>query len=236
METAEEALSTISGRRVLDVATGGGGFIGFLMDNLKDYTDITGIDSNERQIEAARQSYPQENIHFLHMDAAQMDFPDRHFDTVCIANSLHHMADPAGVLAEMMRVCKPGGHFIVSEMYRDGQSETQLTHVALHHWRAAVDTAQGITHHETLTRQQVLEITEKLGLHHLRQYDLKDVETDPKDAELVRGLDGIIDRSLQSTQNLDGEIELRQRGEEIRQRVHEVGFHGATTLLVIGEK
>jgi transposase len=121
-------------------------------------------------------------------------------------------------------------------MFRDGQSETQLTHVALHHWWAAVDTAQGITHYETLTRQQVVEITEKLGLHHLRQYDLKDVEADPRDAELVRELDGIIDRYLQRTQNLDGEIELRQRGEELRQRVHEVGFHGATTLLVIGEK
>jgi ubiquinone/menaquinone biosynthesis C-methylase UbiE len=236
MDTAEEALSNLSAGRVLDVATGGGGFVSFLMDNLKDYADITGIDSSERPLEAARQSHPQENIHFLHMEAAQMDFPDSHFDTVCIANSLHHMADLPGVLAEMKRVCKPGGHFIVSEMFRDGQSETQLTHVALHHWWAAVDTAQGITHYETLTRQQVVEITEKLGLHHLRQYDLKDVEADPRDAELVRELDGIIDRYLQRTQNLDGEIELRQRGEELRQRVHEVGFHGATTLLVIGEK
>ena len=64
----------------------------------------------------------------------------------------------------MGRVCKPGGQFIISEMYRDGQTETQQTHVALHHWWAAVDTAEGILHHETYTRQELVEITEKIGL------------------------------------------------------------------------
>ncbi len=164
----------------MEVATGSGGFVTFLMENLKDYTEITGIDCNERPLEAARKSHGQENIHFQRMDAARMDFPDCHFDTVSIANSLHHMSDLTGVLSEMMRVCKPGGHFIISEMYRDGQSETQLTHVWLHHWWAAVDTAEGITHSETFTRQEVVEIIQKTGLHELEYYDLNDLESDPR--------------------------------------------------------
>ena len=236
MESAVEALGKISAGQVLDVATGSGGFITFLMDNLKDFTDITGIDCNERPLEAARKTHLEENMHFLHLDAAHMDFPDSHFDTVCIANSLHHLSNLDGVLTEMMRVCKPGGHFIISEMYRDDQSETQLTHVMLHHWWAAVDTAQGIVHYETYPRQEVVAITEKLGLQHLEYYDLKDLEVDPKDPELVSELDGIIDRYVQRTHELNGAEELRQRGEELRQRVHMVGFHGATTLLIIGKK
>ena len=134
--TVENLLSTISGGNILDVATGSGGFITFLSDNLEDFTEITGIDCNERTIEAARKVHSQHNIHFLLMDATHLDFPEGHFDTVCIANSLHHMADLPTVLSEMLRVCKPGGNFIISEMYRDGQSETQLTHVLLHHWWA----------------------------------------------------------------------------------------------------
>jgi ubiquinone/menaquinone biosynthesis C-methylase UbiE len=236
MESAEEALSNLSGGRVLDAATGNGGFITFLMENLKDYTEITGIDSNERSLEAAHKSHSLDNIHFQRMDAARMDFPDRYFDTVCISNSLHHMIYMPGVLNEMMRVCKTGGHIIISEMYRDGQSETQLTHVFLHHWWAVIDTAEGITHFETFTRQQVVEIIEKLGWHHLKYYDMKDLESDPRDPELIRELDGIIDRYIQRTQALEeGEI-LRQRGEELRQRVHDMGFHGATSLLAMGEK
>jgi ubiquinone/menaquinone biosynthesis C-methylase UbiE len=185
MESGEEALSRISGGHVLEVATGSGGFVTFLMENLKDYTEITGIDCNELPLEAARKSHGQENIHFQRMDAAQMDFPDCHFDTISIANSLHHMSDMTGVLSEMMRVCKPGGYFITSEMYRDGQSETQLTHVGLHHWWAAVDTAEGITHSETFTRQEVVEIIQKTGLHELEYYDLSDLESDPREPKLI---------------------------------------------------
>jgi SAM-dependent methyltransferase len=236
LESADKALGKISAGRVLDVATGSGGFITFLIDNIKDFIDITGIDCNEDPLEAARKTHPQENIHFQRMDAARMDFPDSHFDTVCIANSLHHLSDIAGVLMEMMRVCKTGGRFIISEMYRDDQAETQLTHVSLHHWWAAVDTAEGIIHHETYPRQEVVGITEKLGLHHLEYYDLKDLEADPKDPELIRELDRIVDRYIQRTQKLVGGDELRERGEELRQRVHHVGFHGATTLLMIGYK
>jgi ubiquinone/menaquinone biosynthesis C-methylase UbiE len=236
MESAEEALSNLSGGHVLDVATGNGGFITYLMENLKDYTEITGIDYNERPLEAAHKSHSLENIQFQRMDAARMDFPDSHFDTVCISNSLHHMIYMPGVLTEMLRVCKPGGHIIISEMYQDGQSETQLTHVFLHHWLAAVDTAEGITHFETFTRQQVIEIIEKLGCHHLKYFDQRDLESDPKDPELIRELDDIIDRYIQRARDFEGAKELRQRGEELRQRVHDLGFHGATSLLVIGEK
>jgi len=236
IESAEETLSNLSGGHILDVATGSGGFITFLMENLKDYTDITGIDHNERPLEAAHKSHNLDNIHFKRMDAARMDFPDSHFDTVCIANSLHHMIYLPGVLTEIMRVCKPGGHIIISEMYRDGQSETQLTHVFLHHWWAEVDTAEGITHYETFTRQQVVEIIEQLGCHHLKYYDIKDLESHPRDPELIRELDGIIDRYVQRAQILEGREELRQRGEALRQRAHEVGIHGATSLLVIGKK
>lgn len=208
VETAEEALSKLFGGKMLDVATGNGGFITFLMDNLMDYTEITCIDFNKHPLEAAHQSHPQENIHFQRMDAARMDFPDSHFDTVCIANSLHHMRDLPSVLFEMMRVCKPGGHFIIFEMYRDGQSETRLSHVYLHHWWAEVDNAEGITHFETFTFQQVVEIVQKLGLQNLKFYDLKDLASDPKEPELIRELDGIIDRYIQRTQAHKGEVEL----------------------------
>jgi ubiquinone/menaquinone biosynthesis C-methylase UbiE len=236
METAEAALSELSGGHVLDVATGSGGFVTFLMENLKDYREITGIDSNERRLEAARKSHNLENVHFQLMDAAQMGFPDSQFDTVCIANSLHHMAGLPRVLTVMLRVCKPGGHIIISEMVRDGQSETQLTHVYLHHWWAVVDTAEGIIHNETFTRRQVIEIIEELDLHDLMYYDQKDLDSDPRDPELIRELDSIIDRYIQRIKDINGGAELCQRGEELRQRVHQVGFHGATTLQMIGEK
>jgi ubiquinone/menaquinone biosynthesis C-methylase UbiE len=235
-DPVEEVLNTICGGRILDVATGSGGFLTFLLDNIRDFTEITGIDLNQHSLDAARKAFVRDNIHFLQMDASRMEFPDDHFDTVCIANSLHHMADLPGVLSEMRRVCKPGGQFIISEMYRDGQTDTQQTHVALHHWWAAVDTAEGILHHETYTRIDIVAITERMGLKSQESYDLKDLETNPKDPELIQELDGIIDRYSERAMRLDGGPELQQRGEALRQRLHQVGLHGATSLFVIGKK
>ncbi len=236
IEPIEEALSTICAGSILDVATGSGGFIAFLLDNIRDFRDITGIDINQRPLEAARNAFLRDNIHFIQMDASRMEFPDAHFDTVCIANSLHHFEDLPSVLAEMKRVCKPLGQFIICEMYCDGQTDAQQTHVALHHWWAAVDTAEGILHHETYTRQEIVSIIERMGLRSQEYYDLKDLETNPKDSELIQELDGIIDRYIERSRRLAGGDELQQRGEALRQRLHQVGFHGATSLFVISKK
>jgi len=236
VDPAEEVMGKISGGLVLDVATGSGGFISYLIENLQDFTEIIGIDTSQRALEAAGKSHPQGNIHFLKMNAERMDFPDGYFDSVCMANSLHHMADLTRVLSEMLRVCKTGGRLIISEMFQDGQSETQLTHVYLHHWWAAVDSAEGIVHYETFNRNQLTAIIEKLGLIHLKFFETKDLGSDPKDPELTRELDVIIDRYIQRAQAVGEGTLLCQRGEQLRQRLHEVGFHGATTLLAIGEK
>ncbi len=236
IDPIEAAVSHIPAGRVLDVATGTGGFINFLAENLLDYSQIIGIDIAEHRLATARQAYPLANIRFMRMDAARMSFADGHFDTVCIANSLHHMPHLDGVLAEMLRVCRPGGHIIISEMFRDDQSETQLTHVYLHHWWAAVDALQGIIQFETFTREHILEIWGKLALHGCAQFELKDLEVDPLDPELLHELDTIIDRYIQHTGNHPSGAGLRLRGEELRKRVHKVGFHAATTLFLIGEK
>ena len=232
----QEAFGALHGGRVLDVATGNGGFIQVLLDSLGGYTEIVGIDSTERVLASARQTFQRDNIRFAQMNAEQMNFADASFDTVCISNSLHHMANLPQVLAEMKRVLRPAGHFVINEMYRDGQTETQLSHVHLHHWWAAVDTAQGVTHHETFTRQQIADIAGQLGLHAIAFYDYASLEDDPKGADLIKELDGIIDRSIERTSGAPNEAVLRARGEELRQRVHTVGFHSATALVIVGEK
>ncbi len=168
MTTPQQILGTISGGKVLDAATGSGGFIPFLIEGLHDFDEIIGIDTTDRGAPTFAAAFTDRpNIHFAQMDAAQLDWPDASFDTICISNSLHHLADVPRVLAELDRVLKPGGHFIISEMYRDGQTTEQQTHVELHHWWAAVDTAQGVTHRETYTREQLMAIIATLNLHSL---------------------------------------------------------------------
>jgi len=195
MPTPQDILANISAARVLDVATGGGGFIYFLLEGLKDYTEIIGVDSNERAQAAFEEAFKDKpNIRFQPMDAAHLDFDSGSFDLVCISNSLHHFDDPQAVLCQMERVLRPCGCLLVSEMYRDGQTETQMTHVHLHHWWAAVDTANGVTHRKTYRRDELVGLVSGLGLNDVAQYDLSDTSDDSHRPEISSELNPVFER------------------------------------------
>jgi len=236
MNTLQQALNSISGGRVLDVATGNGNFVSALIENLRDYTEIVGIDTNTRALDAAREKFKQDNIRFEPMDATRLGFADASFDTVCVAYSLHHLENLPQAFAETRRVLKPEGCLIVAEMYRDNPTDAQLTHVYLHHWVAAIDTALGISHRETYTRQDILNLISDLNLRDLVCYDYADLAADPKDAQNIKRLDAALDQYCDRAKNFTNALELRARADEIRARLHTVGFHGATTLIATGQK
>jgi ubiquinone/menaquinone biosynthesis C-methylase UbiE len=234
MLTPKEILGQFPGGRVLDVATGGGNFIHFLLDGLKDYAEIIGIDSNNRSAAAFDEAFKdKKKIRFRVMDATHLEFDTASFDLVCLSNSLHHFNDPQLVLREMERVLRPGGGFLVAEMYSDGQTEAQMTHVHLHHWWAAVDRMTGVVHNQTYRREELLEMVNGLGLRELVLFDLSETDEDPKSPETLAELEPVIERYLQRA---EGHPELQERGRELRQRVQEIGFHGATSLLALGTK
>ena len=48
--------------------------------------------------------------------AAALPFVDASFDVVFCRTALHHFADPEACIAEMARVCRPGGRVVLSDM------------------------------------------------------------------------------------------------------------------------
>jgi len=232
----KQLFGDIAGGRVLDVATGEGGFVRILAKSLKSYAEIVGVDASEHNIETARTTFNQENIQFMPMDAEQLDFENESFDTVSISASLHHLANLREVLAEMKRVLKPGGHFIIAEMHRDGQTEAQLTVVYLHHWKAEVDSELGALHNSTLARQELVDYMDNLGLCNVEFYDVSDTDSDPMDEVRMGQLESLIDSNLQRVEGMPQHRALKRRGEELRQRLHEVGAQREPVLVVTGKK
>jgi SAM-dependent methyltransferase len=237
MISPKEHLAQIAGGNVLDVATGSGQFVEILLEGLSSFEKITGIDTSDKAGEAFKEKFKDHpNVHFMKMDAARIEFPSSSFDTVCISNSLHHMQNLELVLVEMVRVLNPGGHLLISEMYRDNQTETQMTHVLMHHWWGAIDTARGTFHNETYTRQKILDIVTGLGLEQKSILDWSDLSDDPRNTETVKYLTNATEQYLGRLNGLPGEEDLRRRGLELRKRVEEIGFHSATSLLVVAKK
>jgi ubiquinone/menaquinone biosynthesis C-methylase UbiE len=56
------------------------------------------------------------SLHAAH--AERIPLPDASVDLVLCHQTLHHIVDQAGALAEMLRVLKPGGHLLLAESTR----------------------------------------------------------------------------------------------------------------------
>lgn len=149
-------LRSISGGKVLDVATGKGDFIDTLRKALKNYRAFVGIDNSQKEVEAAKKRFDGQPVEIMKMNAEALKFQSDSFDTVCLSYSLHHLSRIDKMLAEMKRVLKPGGYFIIQEEFSDGeQTEAQKTDILQHHWDAEIDTLLGISHNKTFTRQKI---------------------------------------------------------------------------------
>lgn len=258
MSWIRATLGDIQSGRVLDVATGSGRFIEELRFGLftrgglpSENVQIIGVDWARGAVTHAPDGG--KNVHYLAMDAARLGFPDNSFDVVCLVRALHHMTDAtqARVLAEMVRVLKPDGRCFVAEMYRDGQSETQMTDVLIHHWIAALETAIMLVahpkavrwvHRETFLRGQIVSIVESIGLRELRFCDMAfphqdEVALAPWMIEAEeKGIDGYLDLLLKGPRPVPDSEALCSRAEALRQRLHTVGFNSATLLVAVGIK
>ncbi|MBR3371425.1 MAG: methyltransferase domain-containing protein [Rhodobacteraceae bacterium] len=109
-----------TGGKVLEVGVGTGLALPFYDPSL----DVTGIDFSEDMLTRARAKVAEENLGHVRelrqMDARKLDFPDASFDIIVAMHLISVVPDPEKVMAEMARVCKPGGQILlVNHFARD---------------------------------------------------------------------------------------------------------------------
>ena len=235
MDPLQQRIQNLDGGRILDVATGRGASARYLIDTFRSYGEVIGIDISEKNLIRARQDIADKHTGFVIMPAERMTFDDNTFDTACISNSLHHVEDARRALREMKRVLKPDGLLIVGEMYRDNQSELQMTHVLMHHWWAEIDEASGIPHYETFTKSELEEMICELELSEVEFFDYVDdaVVTDEK---MLTFLHDTCDEYLGRAEKNLSRLDLVNRGNEIKERLRNTGIAWATQLCVLGRK
>jgi phosphatidylethanolamine/phosphatidyl-N-methylethanolamine N-methyltransferase len=111
------ALRLRPGERVLEVGVGTGLSLPLYPATVK----VTGIDVSHEMLEKARARVARQALSqvegLLEMDAQAMEFPDASFDKVVAMYVVSVVPDPARLLQELHRVCKPDGEiFIVNHV------------------------------------------------------------------------------------------------------------------------
>jgi ubiquinone/menaquinone biosynthesis C-methylase UbiE len=112
-----ETAAVTAADEVLDVACGPG-LVACEVARVARH--VTGIDLTPAMIEQARsrqRSLGLANLTWVIGDAQPLPFPDAAFTRVATRYSFHHFSDPAGVFAEMVRVCAPGGRVTVCDVF-----------------------------------------------------------------------------------------------------------------------
>jgi ubiquinone/menaquinone biosynthesis C-methylase UbiE len=250
-----DRLLSISGEKVLDVATESGDFILTLMKILKGPNSFVGVDISKKNWDPKK--FENKPVEFIEMNAENLEFEDNAFDIVSISHSLHHLENIDKVLAEMKQVLKPDGYFIIQEMFCDGnQTKAQVADVLTHHWHAEIDKLLGISHNQTLTKQELKKIVANLRLKEVETYesthpvkclycDNKLECADPKNKGIIdfaiKEINDALDRlnkHVEKHELLENPIveELREGGERMKEITRRDGSTPASQLFFIGRK
>jgi ubiquinone/menaquinone biosynthesis C-methylase UbiE len=128
-ERLVEALRPCADDNVLDVGCGPGR----LAVSLAEYAGhVTGIDLTPEMLAQAKALQAERgvtNVSWHQGDILPLPFADRHFSIAMTTLTFHHLADPAAVLAEMVRVTKPGARIAVMDMIFDPAKAEGFDHI-----------------------------------------------------------------------------------------------------------
>lgn len=176
---------------VLDVACGGGNVVSAFARVVRQ---ATGIDLTPAMIDRARALEAERglgNVQWRVGDVVPLPFADGAFTIVTSRYAFHHFLDPRAVLAEMRRVCAPGGRVLVADA--DAPSDPAKA-AELNRMEKLRDPS----HARAMPRAELIELFREVGLGapRLAQYTLES-ELDgllsrsfplPGDAEKIRAM------------------------------------------------
>ena len=96
---------------VLECACGTGLLTGVMAPRCKS---LVATDFSEKMLKRAKKKFGKYgNVRFAREDILRLSYPDASFDVVVAANVIHLLNEPRRALAELDRVCRPGGRIII---------------------------------------------------------------------------------------------------------------------------
>ncbi|HEX6508516.1 MAG TPA: methyltransferase domain-containing protein [Chloroflexota bacterium] len=114
---AHSLLAAQPGERFLEVGSGTGEDAVRLAEAVGPGGSVVGVEPSEIMLDEARRRFGDRELplEWIQADAEALPFPDGSFDGAHADRVLQHVADPARVIGEMVRVTRSGGRIVISD-------------------------------------------------------------------------------------------------------------------------
>ncbi|HYM66094.1 MAG TPA: class I SAM-dependent methyltransferase [Patescibacteria group bacterium] len=117
----------IGDRRVLEVGSGGGSELAWMVELGAEPSRLVGVDLLKDRVASARSTYP--GIDFRHGNAERLDLEDSSVDivmTLTVFSSIFDERMMANIAAEIVRVLRPGGGLLWYDVRYDSNSNRNV--------------------------------------------------------------------------------------------------------------
>jgi len=156
--------------RVLDVGTGTAQ-IPIELCRREEFTgQVVGVDLAEAMLKLARRNITTaglgERVQVERVDGKSLPYDDGVFDVVMSNSIVHHIPEPAVVLAEIIRVLRPGGLMFVRDLLRP-KSDAEVEHLVSTYAGNELPHAQQLFRqslHAALTAEEMQDLAAEHGL------------------------------------------------------------------------
>ncbi|HVO42863.1 MAG TPA: methyltransferase domain-containing protein [Aggregatilineales bacterium] len=108
------ALRYVATPLVLDVATGTGRLPLALIEQPAFHGHIVGLDYSQKMLAVAAEKLCAAGVDLIYQSADRLPLPDETVDAITCLEALEFTPNPDTVIAEMIRVLRPGGFLLVS--------------------------------------------------------------------------------------------------------------------------
>jgi phosphatidylethanolamine/phosphatidyl-N-methylethanolamine N-methyltransferase len=150
--TAIRGMDLQPGARILEVGVG----TGLSLANYPQDAEVTGVDISPAMLARARNRAARRGLTQVRelavMDARELVYPDASFDLVVAMYVVSVTPEPEQVVAEMIRVCRPGGHLVIVNHFRTTSRLVRLAEALLRPLHGMVNYSSELDHDEFLQR------------------------------------------------------------------------------------